>query len=518
MLHADEDIKPLAPLSERERVVALKWTEGLTYREIAETLFIAPTTVRAHLATIYKKLGIRNKTALIALLHQNNGIATTLAPSTALPIPACPYPGMVPFQADDAVYFYGRENEVQHLIQFVRQQRFLMVIGPSGSGKSSLIYAGLLPKLVQSRYFEPGYWLIRTLRPGSQPVQLLAEVLDCPDSGPLTNVTIQTLLAPHPPAQRLLLLVDQFEEIFTQASHNQRAGFITTLQALRTATNCALIVTLRADFYPDLMTSSLWPINNHQRLDIAPLRGNALRDAIEKPATAVGVSLEDNLVDQLLADAADEPGALPLLQETMELLWDGMEQRVLSYEAYNNLSAQAGQPNTPGLAVAMAMKADSILAGLSSEQHAIARRIFLRLIQFGEGRADTRRQQPVTALQSATDDVNVFERTLEHLTDHRLLTLSGDDDIAAPVVDISHESLINGWSRLQRWVTERREAEQVRRRLEGKAAEWVRLGQGTGGLLSDVELLEAEYWLASDDAADLGFDTSLPELVQASQP
>ena len=436
-------------------------------------------------------------------------------------LPACPYPGMVPFAAKDAAYFYGRDDEISRMVQLLRRQRFLMVIGPSGSGKSSLVYAGLLPALAKSRYFTEGYWLIRPMRPGPQPTEALAKVLGAEDTQDQFDPdTVDTLLKLNPPAERLLLLVDQFEEVFTQADKDERARFIAELQALRAPDNCALILTLRADFYPDLMNSYLWPVDSSQRIEVAPLRGQALRVAIEQPAANVGVRIEESLINQLLIDAADEPGVLPLLQETMGLLWEEMEQRSLSLDAYQQLSRQAGLDDNgdlSGLAVAIAMKADSTLLELSPSQQAIARRIFLRLIQFGEGRADTRRQQPVSALRAATDEPDELEHTLEHLTDNRLLTRSGGDEQHPSAVDISHESLINGWSRLQDWAEERREAEQIRRRLEGKATEWVRLGKGTGGLLSDVELPEAEHWLASADAADLGFDETLPELVTASQ-
>ncbi len=195
-----------------------------------------------------------------------------------------------------------------------------------------------------------------------------------------------------------------------------------------------------------------------------------------------------------------------------------MEQRTLPVTAYQRLSGtgHAGGALT-GLAMAIAMKADATLAQLDERQQAIARRIFLRLIQFGEGRADTCRQQPVAALRAANDGEGAFERTLEHLTANRLLTRSGGDGLRPPAVDISHESLIGGWSRLQDCAEERRDAEQIRRRLEGKAAEWSRLGRGAGGLLDEAELPEAERWLASADAADLGFDAALHELVEASQ-
>lgn len=433
---------------------------------------------------------------------------------------ACPYPGMVPFSAADAQYFYGREDDVARMVKLLRRQRFMMVIGPSGSGKSSLVYAGLLPELERSRYFDKGYWLIRTMRPGPMPTEVLAGVLGTKDNkGEFEPGSVDMLLEAHAPAQQLMLLVDQFEEVFTQAKRAEQARFIAALQALRAAENCALILTLRADFYPDLMTSVLWPVDASQRVEVAPLRGEALRQAIERPAADVGVRIEDNLVDQLLVDAADEPGVLPLLQETMGLLWDEMEQRTLSYSAYERLSRGTGHAGAAlsGLAVAIAMKADATLAELSPSQQVIARRIFLRLIQFGEGRADTRRQQPVASLRATNDSEGEFEQTLEHLTANRLLTRSGGDENNPPSVDISHESLIDGWSRLQDWADERREAEQIRRRLEDKAAEWVRLGKGSGGLLDEAALPEAVYWLASADAQDLGFDATLPELVENSQ-
>ncbi len=130
--------------------------------------------------------------------------------------PPCPYPGMVPYRAEDARFFYGRDDEIKRMVQLLRRQRFLMVIGPSGSGKSSLVYAGLLPELDTSKYFDDGFWLVRQMRPGPRPIETLAHLLDV--AGENTQFafdTVQTLLGTHPPAQRLLLLVDQFEETFT---------------------------------------------------------------------------------------------------------------------------------------------------------------------------------------------------------------------------------------------------------------------------------------------------------------
>ena len=189
---------------------------------------------------------------------------------------------------------------------------------------------------------------------------------------------------------------------------------------------------MRADFYPDLMTSDLWPMDASQRLEIAPLRG---------PETAPGDSatgqqmwgciLEAGLLERLLADAAAEPGVLPLLQETMVLLWGKRQRRLLTLRSYEQL----GGEGRSGLAVAMAYKADGTLAGLNPEQKAMARRIFLRLVQFGEGRADTRRQQ--TAAQLAPGgEAGVFQETLEVLVDNRLLTQSGEEQGQEKKVDI----------------------------------------------------------------------------------
>ena len=268
---------------------------------------------------------------------------------------------------------------------------------------------------------------------------------------------------------------------------------------------------MRADFYPDLMTSDLWPIDLPQRLEVVPLQGQALRQAIQQPAQQVGVYPEGELIERLLADAAGEPGVLPLLQETMVLLWGKMSRRLLTLRDYEQL----GGEGRSGLAVAMAHKADGTLAGLDSEQQAMARRIFLRLVQFGEGRTDTRRQQTATQLTPG-GEAGMFQETLEVLVNNRLLTQTGEEQGEGKKVDISHEALIAGWPTLQTWITERREKEKIRRRLEEKAEEWTRLGK-TGGLLDEVEVAEAEQWLQSPDAAALGHSAELVELVHNSR-
>jgi len=310
----------------------------------------------------------------------------------------------------------------------------------------------------------------------------------------------------------LLLVVDQFEELFTIARLRVEP-FQQALLRLAGVPNCYVVLTVRADFYPDLMAAPLWREIQAHRVEVLPLDEDGLRQAIVRPAEDVGVFVETALVERLVADAGREPGVLPLLQETLVLLWEWLERRFLPLSAYEAL----GSAGRTGVQVAMARRADAALADLTPQQQPIARRIFLRLVQFGEGRADTRRQQTVVALRTAGDEPDLFDQTLRHLTNNRLLTLGGEAGGDGRQVDIAHEALITGWPTLQEWLAERREAEQTRRRLEDKAAEWERLGRGSGGLLDEVELLEAERWLTSPDAAILGTGEALPALVQASR-
>ena len=418
---------------------------------------------------------------------------------------------MVPFRPEDARFFFGREAEIQDLLTKLRAHRFLLVIGSSGSGKSSLVLAGLLPKLADPNVFLPGTWKTVTLRPGATPLKELAARLGGDPDPPEAVAT--ALLAASPPAQRLLLYVDQLEEVYSLVKDRaEQDRFFSRLKALRADARCVVLGTMRADFYSDLMESALWPVDDAQQVKIAAPRGDALRSAIVAPAEKVGVCLEDSLVERLLTDAADEPGTLPMLQEALVLLWSKKSWRLITRRSYDEL----GRDGRSGLAVAMATRADATLVELPPQQQLIARRIFLRLVQFGEGRPDTRRQLPVDELRSVTDDSQVFDRVYKALIDHRLLTPSLDDRLGRRV-DIAHEMLIIGWPASQQWVRDRRGAELTRRRLETKAKEWDRRGRGSGGLLDEVELPEAERWRKGPDASEVGVDALVEDFIGASR-
>ncbi len=427
----------------------------------------------------------------------------------------CPYPGMIPFGEKDSALYFGRESDVEQLVQQLRLHPFQSVIGHSGSGKSSLIFAGLWPALRKTTLFGSDKWQMFLLRPGKKPLDELTAFFKVDVTE--TKKAISTLTE----SLQMLVVVDQFEEIFA-ATREDALLFQKTLQDIAKVLNCYVVLTVRADYYPDLMESPLWKEIQAHRVEIPPLDGDRLREAIIRPAETRGVFVDPVLVERLVADAAGEYGILPFVQETLVLLWEHRQLRFLSATAYESLAqSSVSSPQTSikqtGLQVAMSRRADTVFAQLSESQQMIARRIFLRLVQFGEGHADNRRQQPVSALRASSDDAGEFDRTIKHLTDNRLLTSSGEERDRERKIDIAHDALITGWNRLREWVNERREAEQTRRRLESKASEWERLGRGDAGLLDPIELSEAENWLKSADAQDLGYSKTLRNLIDISR-
>jgi WD40 repeat protein len=467
----------------------------------------------------------------------------------AKPRPTCPYPGIHRFDIDDAPFFKGREAEIQDLALRlrVRRQHRVLVIGASGCGKSSLVYGGLVPRLQSP---EPPDWLVRDMRPGDTPLAELARCLEvAPEALADANVdfrgAVDAVLSRVPPARQLLIIVDQLEELFTLARATDRIGesarpqpsattsaVIAVLNSLSALENCFLVLTMRADFIDHLKRTDLWPRDAGDRdrtlVEIFPLRGEALREAIAAPAAQQGVYFQPELLLKLVEDAHDEPGALPLLQVTLQLLWEKMVGHLIPLQAYLDLVPD-GQI---GIAAALEQLANGALDDLTargSSHEAVAKRIFLRLIEFGNGRDDLPRGQSIARLRSQQEEPQQFDQTLGILTERRLLTVDCDRDredgttAREPTlarnpdegtrVDIAHEVLLTAWPTLHTWVKEYRPYEQLRRRLSEKVETWQR---GERPLLDWRELKEARTWLKNPYAAELGQDSSLQEFVNRS--
>ncbi len=312
----------------------------------------------------------------------------------------------------------------------------------------------------------------------------------------------------------MLIVIDQLEELFTQVTTEERAAFLTSLEHLRAEPRCVVIFTLRADFFSEFMKSPLWTGSPGQlsRVEVGTLRDEALREALVQPAHDLGVTVEPELVERLFADAASEPGILPLLQETLVLLWERRRDQRLTLADYMALA----DGTRSGLAVALSRTADATLRALDPARVPLAHRTLLRLVSFGEGRADTRRQQLRSKLRAADDDPAAFDAVLQRLIDDRLLTTDDAADGGEPRVDLAHEVMITAWPTLASWLKTRREHEQQRRRLEVAAAQWVEHGRGAGGLLDRVMLAETEAWRQTEAARELGESADVKEWVTAS--
>lgn len=410
----------------------------------------------------------------------------------------CPYPGLPAFETADAGRFHGWRDEVEDLLGLLRRgDRDLFVIGPSGCGKSSLVMAGMVPRLASSPDSAGGRFAVRRMRPGTDPCAALRDTMAA-ERGP----------------DRVLLIIDQLEEVFTQAPEAAKADFFRLLDAQRADPQLVRLYTLRAEFYGALIESPLWT-DLHGRfphITVAPLRGDELREAIVAPARDLGVYLESTLVERLLSDASDEPGTLPLLQETLFILWHRRTRSLLRLTDY----LAPDKAGRSGLAATVAGVANGAFDNLIKERKAIARRVFLRLIQFGDGRAHTRRRQPRAALASAVDPPGALDEVIKHLSDNRLLTTDGADDTS--YVDLAHEILLTAWPLLRDdWIKNWRDAEERRRALEEQAARWVAHGAGETGLLDVGEIREIVGWIDSDVARDVGVSGVVARYVDASK-
>lgn len=436
-----------------------------------------------------------------------------------------PFKGLRYFEETDAELFFGREALTAKLVERLANWQFLaVVVGASGSGKSSLVRAGLVPALknaatlpIQAYPLDRGTltsqtglnWQIHVITPTAHPLEALASSLTRASPSVITSATLADDLARDPrslrlylrrsqlanggsppaadavPIQgRLLLVVDQFEELFTLCHDEfEREAFIDNLLlaiAPDSGIRMALLLSIRADFYshlaqyPELREA----VAEHQEY-IGPMSSEDLRRAIQEPARRGRWEFEPGLVDLILRDVGDEPGALPLLSHALLETWKRRSGRTLTFKGYR----EAG-----GVRGAIAQTAETVYQQLDAGRQKLARDIFLRLTQLGEGTEDTKRRAPLDELITFSKDAGQTRALLNTLAEARLLTLGES------TAEVAHEAVIREWPTLREWLGQDREALRLHRHLTEASHEWRILGRDPGALYRGARLAQAREW------------------------
>jgi len=459
---------------------------------------------------------------IIEILPENIGLPRNES-YTGLDLNLCPYMGLQAFGEEDSQFFYGRETLTQQLVNELTHRSFLAVIGASGSGKSSVVHAGLISQLKQGKQL-PGseHWWIKSIRPGANPLQALSWRMV--DAGTEREKAYQQMELEgilyegvegfvrwlrSRPEPMVVLIVDQFEEIFTLAAASDRKRFLEIiLGALDYASDrFKLIVVLRADFISScLEVPALTKALQQSSVLVPPyLTKEDYRQAIVLPANKVGLHIEPELVEVLLAELNYSAGDLPLLQFVLEQLWLHRDEGELTLEAY--------QQKIGGLKGALERKAQAVFDSLDENQKDCAKWIFLALTQLGEGKEDTRRRIFKSELVVKKYSSELVERTLQTLTAAKLIVMNSEADenvvgksrngeelpldsqelsLQEVTVEVAHEALIRHWSTLRWWLEENRARLRVQRQLVQSAMLWKQNNRHSDFLLQGVRLAEAE--------------------------
>ncbi|WP_432190107.1 hypothetical protein [Streptomyces sp. Tue6028] len=400
-----------------------------------------------------------------------------------------PYPGLARFEPADHDRFHGRDDLIAELLALTGRARFSAIVGASGSGKSSLLRAGLIPALRQETSgaaVSPGTGREEAGAPGSPGVppgggrglprpSLVPAAIRILTPGAHPDRTPDALFVPHDAPGDTLLVVDQFEEVFTLcADPGERARFIDRLlTALEPDSGLRVIIGVRADFYGRCADHGrLAEALRESTLLVGPMTPQRLREAVVRPAAARRVVVERALTARIVADVTGEPGGLPLMAHALRETWRRRSARTLTLTAYESVGGVQG---------AVAHTAEEVY-GLCTPAEAVAvRALLLRLVHPGDGAEDTRR--PVR--RDELGDTAPTGRLLERLVAARLLTVDGD------TVELAHEALISAWPRLHGWLDEDRERLRTHRRLTEAAGVWRELGRERGALYRGVRLTEA---------------------------
>jgi WD40 repeat protein/DNA-binding SARP family transcriptional activator len=443
-----------------------------------------------------------------------------------------PYKGLHYFEEGDADLFFGREELTARLVNRVNeclsgaseQARFLAIIGASGSGKSSILRAGLIPALRRNQI--PGgpaftspfdgtrYLITPTARPlealaitltrKEEPLEATTQLVDELARDPRSLHLAACRIAQKHNVPHMLLVVDQFEELFSLCHDEaQRQAFIDNLLYAATSPGPIIVIaSLRADFYAHCAPyETLRLVLSQSQEYIGAMNTAELRRAIEEPAHYGGWELEPGLVDMLLREVGSEPGALPLLSHALLETWQRRRGHRLTL---------AGYAGSGGVHGAIARTAETTFNQLTSEQQSIARNIFLRLTELGEGTQDTRRRASLAELISDPQNAPLVHAVLKRLADARLITITRES------AEVAHEALIREWGTLLEWLNENRDVLRLHRHLTQAAQEWDALEREPEVLYRGARLNQAlemaEAHLAELNPLEQAFlDASLAE-------
>jgi DNA-binding SARP family transcriptional activator/ABC-type glycerol-3-phosphate transport system substrate-binding protein len=413
-----------------------------------------------------------------------------------------PYKGLEAFSESDTGRFFGRQRLVERMLARLGGARsvncLLAVVGPSGSGKSSVVGAGLVPALRAGAVPGSESWFIASMSPGVHPFESLERALISVASKAPPLLIEQMMVDPSGlrravgnivpgPSTPLVLIVDQFEEIYTLASEDERDRFVSAIVAAITheRSRIRVVLTLRADFYDrPLATPVLGELMREHAELITPMTPAELEEAITRPAADLGVVVQPALLAALVAEASSRPGGLPLLQYTLTELFDRRQGAAMTTASYQTMGGMAG---------AVAMRAEALYGALSPEARESARHVFLRLISINDDGEDTRRRvllAEVLALEGSED----LDDMLRSCARHRLLTFDRDPASRGPTVEIAHEALIRSWARLGRWIDEARTELRAQRALSAAAAEWAAEDKDQDFLLGGASLARYAGW------------------------
>ena len=436
-------------------------------------------------------------------------------------VPFCPYRGLRAFHEEHAAFFCGRTAFIDQLFEMVLTKNLVAVIGPSGSGKSSVVQAGLIPRL-RRQHSPHETWDTIVFTPGEHPFHRLAEGIlplleprltereqlkearslgtDLQAGTIRLEQVLRRALKKSEGTDNFLLVVDQFEEILTLSSEQNQKLFIEHLMEALEHPGLTITLTLRGDFYGEVIGKSRVLSDQLQTgiINLGPMREEELLQALIDPARRVGLSFEKGLAETILQEVGDEPGKLPLLEFALSELWRKREGTVLTFSGYQTIGRVAG---------ALSMRAEAEFNKFSKSQQEFAQQIFTRLVRVsspGDGGKDTRRRIALTDLHEEAKPI------VQALADARMLVTFGDvsqrqmptePSTADPPtsqtadIEVAHEALIAGWTRLQQWVNQDREFLLWIQRLRLAKNEWQRTKKDPGTLLRGAPLTEAESWL-----------------------